>query len=302
MPALQAPARLSCCSRGGWLRAPAAARLADECNSRLGEQIGYHVRFDRKASAATRILAVTDGIFVRMLSDDPFLESVGAVLFDEFHERSLNTDLALAMVRRVQSEVRPELKIVVMSATLAAEPIAKYLDDCPIVRSEGRLYPVSMHYQRHDVRSDVRSAVVQAVEHALEETGGDVLAFLPGVGEIRQTAQELEPLASSLQLDVRQLYGELPLEEQQTVLMPGKRRKVVLSTNVAETSLTIEGVTGVVDSGLARVMRSDPALGLNRLETVRISPRSADQRRRPSRTDGGGLLPALDRARAAAAA
>ncbi|HVX62231.1 MAG TPA: ATP-dependent helicase HrpB [Pirellulales bacterium] len=256
----------------------AAARLAEECNSRLGEEVGYHVRFDRKASAATRILAVTDGIFVRMLADDPFLESIGAVLFDEFHERSLNTDLALAMVRRVQAEVRPELKIVVMSATLAAEPIANYLDDCPIVRSEGRLYPVCVHYQRHDVRSDVPIAVAQAVKHALEETGGDVLAFLPGVGEIRRTAQELEPLAAALPLDVRQLYGDLPLEEQQAVLMPGKRRKVVLSTNVAETSLTIEGVTGVVDSGLARVMRSDPALGLNRLETVRISRASADQR------------------------
>ncbi len=256
----------------------AAARLAAELGSPLGAEAGYHVRFDRQASAATRILAVTDGIFVRMLADDPFLESLGAVVFDEFHERSLNTDLALAMVRRVQAEVRPELKMIVMSATLAAEPIAQYLGNCPIVRSQGRLFPVSVRYQRHALQGPLSAAVVQAVAEALDETRGDALVFLPGTGEIRQTARELEPLAASQDIDVRQLYGDLPLAEQQAVLMPGQRRKVVLATNVAETSLTIEGITAVVDSGLARIMRLDQALGLNRLETVRISRASADQR------------------------
>lgn len=256
----------------------AAARLADERECRIGDEIGYQVRFDRQATSATRILAVTDGVFVRMLEDDPFLESVGAVIFDEFHERSLNTDLALAMVRKVQAEVRPELKIVVMSATLAAEPIARYLGNCPIIRSEGRLFPVSIEYLRFPLRAPPPQAAAQAVEQALEAAGGDVLAFLPGVAEIRQTGQALERLAEANNLEIRQLYGDLPLEEQQAVLLPGKRRKVVLSTNVAETSLTIEGVTAVVDSGLARVLRVDPSLGLNRLETVRISRASAEQR------------------------
>ena len=256
----------------------AAARLADERGCPLGDEVGYQVRFDRRAGPATRILAVTDGIFVRMLEDDPFLEAVGAVVFDEFHERSLNTDLALAMVRKVQAEVRPELKIVVMSATLAAEPIARYLGNCPIIRSEGRLHPVAVEYQRYPLDGPLAPAAAQAVERALETTGGDVLAFLPGVGEIRQTARALEGLAAAKDLDIRQLYGDLPLDEQQAVLLPGRRRKVVLSTNVAETSLTIEGITAVVDSGLARVLRVDPGLGLNRLEIVRVSRASAEQR------------------------
>jgi len=256
----------------------AAARLADERGCPLGGEIGYQVRFDRQATQATRVLAVTDGIFVRMLQDDPFLESIGAVIFDEFHERSLNTDLALAMVRKVQAEVRPELKIVVMSATLAAEPIARYLGNCPIIRSEGRLYPVSVEYLRFPLHGPLPQATAQAIEQALEASSGDVLAFLPGVGEIRQTAHALEGLAEASNLEIRQLYGDLPLADQQAVLLPGKRRKIVLSTNVAETSLTIEGVTAVVDSGLARLQRVDPNLGLNRLETARISRASAEQR------------------------
>ena len=256
----------------------AAARLADERGCRLGAEIGYQVRFDRQATSATRVLAVTDGIFVRMLEDDPLLESIGAVIFDEFHERSLNTDLALALVRKVQTEVRPELRIVVMSATLAAEPVARYLGECPIVRSEGRLFPVAVEYLRYPLQTALPPAVAAAISQALDASPGDVLAFLPGVGEIRQTARALEGLAEAGNLDIRQLYGDLPLAEQQAVLLPGQRRKVVLSTNVAETSLTIEGVTAVVDSGLARVQRVDPGLGLNRLEIERISRASAEQR------------------------
>src|SRR6185437_10821958 len=269
----------------------AAARLAAERGCRLGSEIGYQVRFDRQASAATRVLAVTDGIFVRMLQDDPLLESIGAVIFDEFHERSLNTDLALAMVRRVQTEVRPELKIVVMSATLQAEPIARYLGGCPVVRSEGRLFPVAVEYLRYASQGPLPQAAAQAVERALTDSSGDILAFLPGVAEIRKTADLLAGLAATADLEIRQLYGDLPLDEQQAVLQPAARRKVVLSTNVAETSLTIEGITAVVDSGLARVLRLDPALGLNRLETVRISRASADQRAgRAGRTAPGLCL------------
>jgi len=256
----------------------AAWRIAAERGGRVGDEVGYQVRFDRRAGPNTRMLVVTDGVFVRMLRDDPFLERVGVVVFDEFHERSLATDLALAMVRKVQLELRPELRIVVMSATLAAQPIARYLGDCPIVESEGRVFPVDISYLPHAAPRVVPHAVAAAVEQALARTAGDVLAFLPGVAEIHATARTLNDLAGRRNLALLPLYGDLPLERQQEVLRPAERRKLVLATNVAETSVTIEGVTAVVDSGLARVLRLDPALGLNRLETKRISRASADQR------------------------
>jgi ATP-dependent helicase HrpB len=256
----------------------AARRMSAERGTRLGDDIGYHVRFDRKAGPQTRILAVTPGILLRLLQDDPFLEATGAVIFDEFHERGLESDLALGLVRLVQQTVRPELRIVVMSATLAVESVAAYLDNCPVVASEGRLHPVEVRYAPRSPGERLAGAVAAAVGRMLGRIDGDVLVFLPGLGEIRQTAWALDDLARERDLAVVPLYGDLPPEQQDAALLPHLRRKVVLATNVAETSVTVEGVTGVVDSGQARVLLFDPAVGLDRLKLVPISRASADQR------------------------
>ncbi len=269
----------------------AAARMAAERGSRLGDEIGYHVRFERQAGPTTRILAATDGVFVRRLADDPFLEGVSVVVFDEFHERSVHTDLALAMVRRVQQELRPELKLIVMSATLDPAPIAAWLGGCPMVRSAGRTYPVEIRYLPHSPREPLAPLVAAGIERALGETDGDVLAFLPGLAEIRQTERALSAANKAKDALIMPLYGDLPLAEQQAVLQPAARRKIVLATNVAETSLTIEGIKAVVDSGWARVLWLDPALGIDRLELNRISRASADQRAgRAGRTAPGLCL------------
>ncbi len=269
----------------------AACRMADERGTPLGEEVGYQVRFEKKSSARTKILVLTEGLLLRKLQDDPLLERVGAVIFDEFHERTLDADLGLAIVRRLQTEVRPDLNLVVMSATLDPAPIAHFLGDCPQIESQGRLYPVAIHYAPQDARDRLPPQVAAGVRRVLAETSGDVLAFLPGVGEIRGTAAELQSLSSEQDIAIMELYGDLPLERQQAVLQPTTRRKVVLATNVAETSITIEGITGVVDSGLARVMAVDPALGLNRLEICRISRASANQRAgRAGRTAPGVCL------------
>jgi ATP-dependent helicase HrpB len=269
----------------------AAVRMAAEQGSALGTVVGYEVRFDRRSSAATKILAVTDGIFLRMLQADPLLEQVGIVVFDEFHERNLNCDLALAICRQVQSTVRPDLKIVVMSATLPAQAVATYLGNCPVIESEGRLFPIETKYLDHASNDSIAVLASAAVERLLAQTRGDLLVFLPGVGEIRRTAESLQSLAESHDLNLQELYGDLPLELQQAVLAPSARRKIVLSTNVAETSLTIEGINGVVDSGWARVLRRDPNLGINRLELERISQASADQRAgRAGRMESGVCL------------
>ncbi len=226
-----------------------------------------------------------------MLADDPFLERVGNVLFDEFHERNLDSDLALAMVRRVQREVRPDLKIVVMSATLDSRPIANYFDGAPIVESSGRLFPVEIEYAISDSMTPIHAQAAEATSRLLDRTKGDVLVFLPGVGEIRRTAEELITVAEQQSLALMELYGDLPLERQQAVLSMADRRKVVLATNVAQTSVTIEGITGVVDTGWARVQRRDSTSGLNRLELERISKAAADQRAgRAGRTAPGVCL------------
>lgn len=269
----------------------AARRIAYERGGRIGDEVGYRVRFDDQTSVVTRIAVVTDGVFLRRLQSDPFLEGIGVVLFDEFHERNLNTDLALAMTRRVQQTVRPDLKIVVMSATLQVEPIAAFLGNCPIVESQGRAFPVEIQYARIRDRPPIQELAVTGIEQLLSRTPGDLLVFLPGVPEIRRTERLLEPLAQRHDLAVMTLYGDMPAEDQDRVLWPGSQRKVVLATNVAETSVTIEGITGVVDTGWAKVMRFDPQVGLDQLELSPISRASADQRAgRAGRTQPGVCL------------
>jgi ATP-dependent helicase HrpB len=256
----------------------AAYRMAFERGGRVGDEIGYQVRFDRCYGPQTRILAVTPGILLRQLQDDPFLESASVVLFDEFHERALENDLALGLARLVQQTVRPELRIVVMSATLAVEPVSAYLGSCPVVVSEGRLYPVEIRYEPRPERRPWPAAVAGVVAALLDQTPGDLLVFLPGLAEIRQATRHLEPVSAERGLDVRPLYGDLPADQQDAALASGPRRKVVLATNVAETSVTVEGVTGVVDTGLARTLVYDPGVGLDRLRLMPIARASADQR------------------------
>jgi ATP-dependent helicase HrpB len=269
----------------------AARRMATERSGRLGEEVGYQVRFDRQCGPRTRLLAVTPGILLRRLLDDAFLENVAAVLFDEFHERGLESDLALGMVRLLQQTVRPDLRIVVMSATLATDPVATYLGGCPILSSEGRSYPVQVIHQARPMHQPVPLAAAQAVAQLLDQTPGDLLVFLPGLHEIRQTARHLEELAAPRDLAVLPLHGDLPLEQQDAALLPQARRKVVLATNVAESSVTVEGITGVVDTGLARILQFDPHVGLDRLRLTPISRASADQRTgRAGRTQPGVCL------------
>jgi ATP-dependent helicase HrpB len=256
----------------------AARRMAQERGQALGDDIGYHVRFDRRAGPGTRILAVTEGILLRRLLDDPYLERTAVVIFDEFHERSLANDLALGMTRLVQQTVRPELRLVVMSATLEAEVAAAYLADCPVVRSEGRLFPVDIRYQPKAMREPWAIAAAEAAIRLADETAGDLLVFLPGWGEIRQGMKRLERFAAERDLALLPLHGDLSPEAQDAALVKGGRRKIVLATNMAETSVTVEGVAGVVDTGVARQLHFDPRLGLDRLQLVPIAQMSADQR------------------------
>jgi ATP-dependent helicase HrpB len=266
----------------------AARRMAAERGGRLGDEVGYHVRFDRCCGPQTRIVVVTPGVFLRYLHDDPFLESTAAVLFDEFHERGLESDLALGMVRLVQQTVRPQLRTVVMSATLAVEPVAAYLGNCPILVGQGRLFPVDVRYEPRPEHRPWPAAIAAAVAEVLDQTAGDVLVFLPGLAEIRQAARQLEALAALHGLDVLPLHGDLPAEAQDAALGRGPRRKVVLATNVAETSVTVEGVSAVVDTGLARTLSYDSGVGIDRLRLTAISRSSADQRTgRAGRTGPG---------------
>jgi ATP-dependent helicase HrpB len=260
-----------------------AERIAEENGWTLGREVGYHVRFDRKITDQTRLRVLTEGILTRQLLDDPFLEGVGAVILDEFHERSLHTDMAAALLREVQQAVRDDLILIVMSATLEAEPVARFLGDCPIVRVEGRTFPVTIEYRGQPAgaaKASLADLVAGAVQDLVPASsgGGDVLAFLPGAEEIRRTGRQLEPLARDRDLLVLPLHGSLPAEEQTRALRPADRRKVILATNIAETSLTIEGVDTVIDGGLARVAGYDPQRGLDRLELQRISKASATQR------------------------
>ena len=267
-----------------------AARIAFERGSVLGGEVGYQVRQDSRMSKGTRILICTDGVFLRRLQQNPLLEGISVVIFDEFHERRLDSDLALALVTQVKQQVRNDLRIVVMSATLNSAPVAKYLDNCPVVESPGRSYPVEIEYLQYQPKLSLSENTSRAILKILPGTAGDILAFLPGVGEIRQT-EELLADGGEKDFTIMPLYGDMALDDQLKVLEPASRRKIVLATNVAETSLTIDGITGVVDSGKARISRLDPALGLNRLELTSISKASAIQRAgRAGRTSPGKCL------------
>lgn len=257
-----------------------AARMAQLLNEAVGETVGYQVRFDRRVSNATRIEVVTEGLLTRRLQSDPELPGVGLVIFDEFHERSLDADLALALTLDARANLRPELRVLVMSATLDTVRVAALLDDAPVVEAAGRMFPVDLRYlgQKPDARLD--DAVAVGVQRALSETKGDVLAFLPGAREIRGTQRQIESSAAASGLVVRPLYGELSSADQDLALAPDSqgRRKLILATNIAQTSLTVEGVTTVVDSGYVRAARFDLGAGSNRLDTLRVSRAAADQR------------------------
>jgi ATP-dependent helicase HrpB len=255
-----------------------AKRLAQNFGQELGRTIGFRVRDEVRVSRETRLEVVTEGILTRLLQDDPELPGVGAILFDEFHERSLQADLGLALALDVQTSLRPDLRLVAMSATLDGQAVSALLGDAPILTSDGRLFPVETRYLPLSGGATMEASMAQAVRQALRENEGDVLAFLPGAGEIRRVERLLNE--GGLSADVLPLYGELSAAEQDRAVSPGgARRRVVLATSIAETSLTIEGVRVVVDAGLARRPSFDPRSGMMRLETVKASLASADQRR-----------------------
>ncbi|MGE3820008.1 MAG: ATP-dependent helicase HrpB [Isosphaeraceae bacterium] len=257
----------------------AAYRIGEENGWEVGREVGYQVRLERRIGPSTRLRVETEGVLNRQLVADPFLEGVGAVVLDEFHERSLHTDLAIALLREVRETVRDDLILIVMSATLDAEPVARFLGGCPIIQTPARTHPVTVTY-RPTAKPSSAESVAEAVSEVLNEPedAGHVLVFLPGVEEIRRASAKLEPLARQEDFAVLPLHGSLPAEDQDRALRPSERRKVVLATNLAETSLTIDGVRTVIDSGLARFASVDPARGLDRLELGRISKASADQR------------------------
>jgi len=266
-----------------------ARRIAAEREWTLGNEVGWQVRFERRFSGSTRVLVATEGILTRRLQGDPLLSGFRTVILDEFHERTLHADLGLALARQA-SVARPELRVVVMSATLDAGRVARFLDDCPVVEVSGRLHPIEVEYAP-------RATPVEAIRQTLSRTTGHVLCFLPGAPEIRRVSRELG--ASTLPgapADVLPLHGSLPANEQDAALAESSRRKLILATNIAETSLTVEGVTDVVDSGLQKILRRDEGLGIDRLEISRISSDSADQRAgRAGRTRPGHALRLWDR-------
>ncbi len=282
----------------------AARRMASTLGEEVGETVGYRVHLDSKVGPGTRIEVVTEGVLTRRMLGDPELASVGAVLFDEFHERSLNADLGLALALETQGALRPDLRVLVMSATIDGAEVARLLGDAPVIESQGRAFPVETRYLGDVTLPEVENATASAIRRALAEEGGSVLAFLPGEREIRRVADRLGDIAATS----HPLYGALPPRAQDEAIRPAApgTRKVVLATSIAETSLTIEGVRVVVDAGLARVARFDPRTGMSRLETVRAGRASVDQRRgRAGRIEPGicyrlwseaaqrALLPAL---------
>ena len=268
-----------------------ARRVAFELGERPGDTVGYQVRFDEVSGPRTRLRFLTEGVLTRRLLSDPTLRGVDVVVLDEFHERHLDSDLALALLKRLQKTIRRDLRLIVMSATLDAAPIAGYLGGCAVLRSEGRLFDLQIDYTPHSaapLEEQVRSALERLMNDGLD---GDVLVFLPGSAEIRKCARLLERLAQSANLLVVPLHGDLSPSEQDLAVTPAHSRKVILSTNVAESSITIEGVTAVIDSGLARVAIDSPWTGLPSLEIRRVSQASARQRAgRAGRTAPGRVI------------
>ena len=268
----------------------AAERMASTLGEATGDRVGYRTRLQSRIGPKTRIEVITEGVFTRMILDDPGLDGVGAVLFDEFHERSLDADLGLALARDTQSLLREDLRLLVMSATLDIAGVSKLLDDAPVIEAEGRMFPVETRHLGRNAAERFEETMARAVLLALGEQTGSVLAFLPGQGEIHRVAQRLAERLRDPAVDVVPLYGALDKAVQDRAIEPPApgRRKVVLATSVAETSLTIEGVRVVIDGGLSRVPRFEPSSGLTRLATVRVSRSSAEQRRgRAGRTEPG---------------
>jgi len=266
----------------------AARRVASELSERVGETVGYQVRFEEVAGPKTRLRFLTEGVLTRRMMSDPELKGVGVVILDEFHERHLETDLALALVRRLQQTKRPDLRIVVMSATLDAGPVTHFLGGCASLKSEGRLFPLEIAHTPYSA-APLEDQVAAAIERLPAE--GDVLVFLPGAAEIRRAARACEPLARRHDWLLTPLYGDLSPAEQDLAVEPAAKRKIILATNLAESSITIEGVRAVVDSGLARVATDSPWTGLPSLETKRISKASATQRAgRAGRTGPGRVI------------
>jgi len=263
----------------------AASFMAAQLGEQVGNRVGYSIRYQRRKSARTRIEIVTEGILTRRLQQNPELPGVGLVIFDEFHERHLQSDLALALCCDAQLGLREDLRLLVMSATLDGEPLSRLLD-APLLTSAGRSFPVEVRYQPGTEQKLVESTVA-GIRRAIGETEGDLLAFLPGEGEISRCRVQLADLADTL--DIRPLYGNLPFAEQERAILPGPRRKLVLATNIAETSLTIDGINVVVDSGFCRRAGYDSGSGLNRLELCRISRASAEQRAGRAGRQGPGI-------------
>jgi ATP-dependent helicase HrpB len=255
-----------------------ANRMSSLLDETVGSTVGFRVRFENKISKQTRIEVVTEGILTRMLQNDNSLEGIGLVIFDEFHERSLHADLALALCRDLQQVLRDDLKIMIMSATLDGNQLSSLLDNAPILTSEGRQYPIQHYYIPQEQGTQMHIQVSRAIRKALSMHEGDVLAFLPGAGEINRTLEILE--AELIGVSILPLYGDLPQQKQQEAILPHPqgKRKVVLATSIAETSLTIEGIGIVVDSGVSRAPRFDPRTGLTRLETMKVTQDAASQR------------------------
>ena len=268
----------------------AAERMAESCGDQVGDTIGLRMRLESRTSARTRILVVTEGVFARMILEDPTLDGVAAVIFDEFHERSLDADLGLALTLDVRGALREDLRVLVMSATLDGARVADLMEGAPVVESRGRVHPVTTCYLGRDPRQRIEEAVLAATMTALAEQDGSLLVFLPGQREITHVAERLRERLIRPDVDVAPLYAALDGASQRRAIAPAEpgRRKIVLATSIAETSLTIDGVRVVVDSGLARVPRFEPDSGLTRLETRRASRAAVDQRRgRAGRTAPG---------------
>jgi ATP-dependent helicase HrpB len=277
------PRRIAAVSAARWM----AKTLGEE----IGGTLGYSIRFENRISEETRIEVVTEGILTRRIQTDPGLEDVAMVIFDEFHERTLQADLALALCLDIRRSLRKDLKILVMSATLDCRPVASLLDGAPVISSAGEAFPVEERYRPDEQDRPLQTRVASAVRTSLRETSGDILVFLPGGGEIRAA---WESLRSALEgkaggISIHPLYGDLPFEEQQRAILPSAERKIVLATNIAETSLTIEGVKVVIDSGLTRRLQHDPATGMNRLVTVAVSKAAAEQRKGRAGRLGPGI-------------